>query len=95
MLTRSVRRSICIKSPKEAFPKCPHCYSSRISELTEEEVFCEDCDWDSIDTHSQLLAEANIWSKFPSSELQDQIDSNDTVQLIDRFIDNEFRQIAI
>lgn len=92
------RKRIQFKSPKDAFTQCPQCRSPRVSELTDEDVYCEDCDWDSIDIHSRLLAEANIWPKpLYGGEYcgEEGPWSHDPVQVIDKLIENEFNRAAI
>lgn len=72
MLERQQRPAIRLKSPREAFPKCPSCLSSRVAPLgdSEEEVYCRDCDWNSVAIHAELMAEAGIWPKVPASVLR-------------------------
>ena len=67
MLQRNQRPTIRLKSPVEAFPKCPSCLSSRVERFLEEQVYCRDCAWNSINIHAELMAEAGIWPKVPAS----------------------------
>lgn len=41
------------KTPVEAYKACPYCKSKNLTAF-EEEVFCRDCDWDSIAIHAEL-----------------------------------------
>ena len=41
------------KTPVEAYKTCPYCKSKNLMPF-EEEVFCLDCDWDSIAIHAEL-----------------------------------------
>ena len=41
------------KTPKEAFKVCPYCESQNIRPM-DEEVFCLDCNWDSIAINAEL-----------------------------------------
>ena len=41
------------KTPVEAYQACPYCKSKNLMPF-EEEVFCLDCNWDSIAIHAEL-----------------------------------------
>ena len=41
------------KTPVEAYKVCPYCESKNLMAL-DEEVFCLDCEWDSIAIHAEL-----------------------------------------
>ena len=41
------------KTPVEAYKACPYCKSKNLTAF-EGEVFCRDCDWDSIAIHAEL-----------------------------------------
>lgn len=41
------------KTPVEAYKACPYCQSKNLTTL-DEEVFCLDCEWDSIAIHAEL-----------------------------------------
>lgn len=49
-----------IKSPVEAFRRCPACGTSLLVPLGDEQVSCRMCDWDSVEIHTKLLAEAGF-----------------------------------
>ena len=68
MYSKYDRPRIKIKSPIDAFKKCPACGSNEIEPLTDDSVFCQRCDWDSIEIHAKLLAEANFPPKMPKFE---------------------------
>lgn len=46
-------RLITKTTPVEAYKACPYCKSKNLTAF-EEEVFCRDCDWDSIAIHAEL-----------------------------------------
>lgn len=51
MLFRQER--LTTKTPVEAYKACPYCQSTNLTAF-EEEVFCRDCEWDSIAIHAEL-----------------------------------------
>ncbi|MCX6117360.1 MAG: hypothetical protein NT027_07460 [Proteobacteria bacterium] len=56
----SLRASGRIKRPIYAFMRCPHCGSNRVNAMRDDHnVFCGDCNWDSLNVYAELQAKAS------------------------------------
>lgn len=84
MLRGNQRPKIRIKSPQEAFPKCPHCLSSRIVPFGDD-VRCRDCNWNSVCIYGEIMADEYIWpaDPFHSSESNQEICKMDCDFIVD------------
>ena len=65
-----------VKTPAEVFTSCPHCRSKSLFDF-EGEIFCNGCNWDSIEVHAEILAVAQINRNKPERELIQVSASND------------------
>ena len=49
-----------VKIPSSVFKRCPACGSSSLT-VFEEDVFCTDCEWDSLVAHADAMFDAGIF----------------------------------
>lgn len=60
MSFKNSNSSILVKSPNEAFDRCPVCRIKDLKTLGED-VYCRFCGWDSVEAHGKALADLGYW----------------------------------
>ena len=64
-----------VKSPAEVLKSCPKCKNANLFKF-EGEAFCTKCNWDSVDIHAELLAEAHLANQHQAAKGRAQAELN-------------------